>query len=207
MSRTLPTLCLLALGLALPRVAIAEGTTQIDPVVRLADGAVVGESTLYRSDDRVSVVVRTTDLDPGSAVTVWWRIYNRPARCATSPCTPVDLDVPGVGGSQLHATGVVVGEPSGAATLVATAYRTAGQDQDRERFRDSLPEGFLKGPGLRRPLDAEVHLVILSHGEALPASFDQLTTPSADFTACQDDTPSPERRFRCGALQGVSHQP
>lgn len=202
--------CIVTLGILLPAAHVAaEGAPA--PVVRLADGAVVGDSSLVRTPNRLNAVVRTSDLDPGSAVTVWWRIYNRPRFCATDPCTPADLSNPRVRGSQLHATGIVVEDASGEATLVATAYRTASRVPGGTSFADSLLEGFLSGPGLRRPLDAEIQLVILSHGRALGPeaedAFAQLTTPDAAFTDCEGDADPAGRSFRCGALQVATHQP
>ena len=69
---------LLATVLCVPVHADGGGYTQNDNVIRTADGVPVGESTLIRTENRINVVMRTSDLDPGAAMTVWWRIYNRP---------------------------------------------------------------------------------------------------------------------------------
>ena len=60
-----------------------------------------------------------------------------------------DLDNPSVDGSQLHATGFVVGESNGKSIVVATLYRTAARAQGGAPFDDTLTEGHLNGRGLR----------------------------------------------------------
>lgn len=200
--------------------AILDGTAQADPstqydaVARTADGVVVGDSTLQRYENRVNAVIRTTDLDPGAAMTVWWRVYNRPQHCAVAyACEAGDLDNPDVDGSQLHATGFVAGHADGTATVVATLYRTAGKAQGGASFAESLTEGFLKGRDLRRPLNAEVELLFANHGRlAEPAivgeqaALDQLLSPGATPIDCADPAaPMAGRTFRCGVIQKVNH--
>lgn len=196
--------------------AIAEkhAVEQVDDVVRTADGAVVGESSLYRFDNRIHAITRTSDLDPGSAVTVWWRIYNRPRFCAIPlACEASDLDNPDVDGSQLHATAHVVGRADGTATILATLYRGAVKAQGGQPISDSFDEGHLKGRGLRRPLNAEVELLFASHGrvadpviDGSQAALDQLLTPSGTRLDCADpNAPAAGRSYRCGVIQKVNH--
>ena len=206
-------LCLAALA-ASP--VFAESTRQVDPVVRTGDNVRVGESTLIRTPNRVQAVVRTSDLDPGSAVTVWWRIYNRPWQCAMPfACEASDLDNPAVEGSQLHATALVVDDGDGAATVIASLYRTAGVDEYGVKFDQSLAEGHLKGRGLRRPMGAEIELLLASHGRLADpkmigedAALEQLLTPGGTRLECEDPAqPTSARTFRCGVIQRVDHIP
>lgn len=192
----------------------AEGQSQYDPVARTADGVIVGDSTMLRNENRINAVIRTSDLDPGAAMTVWWRIYNRPRHCAVPyACEMSDLSNPNVDGSQLHATAFVVGNAAGTATVIASLYRTAAKAQGGEVFSESLTEGFLNGPGLRRPMDAEVELLFASHGALVDpimvgeeAALDQLLSPGATPTACNDPAlPTAARTFRCGVIQKVNH--
>lgn len=209
------TILALTLGVSmLASVADAEMMSQYDAVVRTADGAVVGDSTLQRHDNRINVVLRTTDLDPGATMTGWWRIYNRPRHCAVAfACEASDLDNPDVDGSQLHATAFVVGDADGEATVIATLYRTAARAQGGGSFADSLAEGFLKGRGLRRPHNAEIELLLASHGRTADpaevgedAALEQLLTPGGTPLDCADmSASSPARSFRCGVIQKVSH--
>lgn len=185
---------------------------QIDPVVRTADAQWVGESHLLRSESHLSAIVKTSDLDPGAAVTVWWRIYNRPENCAEPyNCEMLDLSRPSVQGAQLHATAFVVEQSQGTATVVASLYRTARRAQGGEKFEDTLAAG---GRGLRRPLHAEVELLFSSHGraahpdsEGVAAWREQLLTPTGVRLDCADpSSEQPGRTFRCGILQRVDHR-
>jgi len=194
--------------------AHADPINQYDAVLRTGDGEVVGDSSLIRHVNRVSVVVRTSDLDPGAAMTVWWRVYNKPQNCAVPyACEASDLATPEVDGSQLHATAFVVGDAGGEATVVATLYRTARKAQGGGQFATSLTEGYLSGRGLRRPLDAEVELLFASHGRLADptiageqSALDQLLSPGATPTDCIDPaSPSAARRFRCGVIQKANH--
>lgn len=194
--------------------AEGNGTSQFDPVIRTADGAAVGDSTLLRFPNRVNVVMRTTDLDPGAAMTAWWRIYNRPQHCAVPyACEMSDLDNPDVDGSQLQATAFVAGNADGTATVVATLYRSAAKAQGGESFAHSLTEAYLKGRGLRRPMHAEVELLLASHGRLADpldvgeeAALAQLMSPGATPLDCHDPAQAtPGRSFRCGVLQKSNH--
>lgn len=191
-----------------------QSETQYDSVLRVADGVAVGDATLLRFSNRINVVIRTADLDPGAAMTVWWRIYNRPKHCAVSyACEIGDLSNPDVLGSQLHATAFVVGNADGTATVIASLYRTASSAQGGQGFSESLTEGFLNGPGLRRPKHAEVEILFVSHGAVADptlvgeeAALDQLLSPGSTPIDCNDpDMQTAARAFRCGVIQKANH--
>lgn len=203
---------IMALAASLASAEAAEH--QFDPVVRTADSTWVGESQLIRSPNRVQAIVRTSDLDPGAAMTVWWRIYNRPRHCAVPfACEASDLSNPAVDGSQLHATAFIVGNADGTHTIVASLYRTAARAQGGDSFDDTLSEAYLNGRGLRRPLNAEVEVLIANHGRVADpardgehAVLEQLLTPTGAQLGCADPAaPSPSRTFRCGVVQRVDH--
>ncbi len=192
------------------------GYSQVDPIVRTADAAWVGESTLLRFSNRVQAVVRTSDLDPGAAMTAWWRIYNRPQHCAVPyACEASDLSNPRVMGSQLHATAFVAANADGTATVVASLYRMAPRAEGGQPMADSFEEGHLSGRGLRRPMHAEVELLFASHGQLAdpdvtgkPAALEQLLTPFGTQLECADpQMPAAGRTYRCGVLQRVDHAP
>ncbi len=204
----------LLLALAASLAIADEAGKQYDPVVRTADSAWVGESQLIRSPNRIQAIVRTSDLDPGAAMTVWWRIYNRPRHCAVPfACEAGDLKNPAVDGSQLHATAFVVGNADGTQTIVTSLYRTAAKAQGGDSFDDTLDEAYLNGRGLRRPLNAEVELLIANHGRVADplsdgeyAALEQLLTPTGTQLDCADPAaPSPSRTYRCGVIQRVDH--
>ena len=53
----------------------------------------VGSSKLVRNNNGVSLTLNTSELDPGSAVTVWFVVFNNPGACA-SDCAGSDLGNP-----------------------------------------------------------------------------------------------------------------
>ena len=212
--QTLKLFVLATIAASVVATAEKHAAEQVDDVVRTADGTVVGESSLYRFDNRIHAITRTSDLNPGSAVTVWWRIYNRPRFCAVPfACEASDLDNPDVDGSQLHATATVVGHADGTAIVVSTLYRGAVKAQGGEPIGESFDEGHLKGRGLRRPLNAEVELLFASHGRVADpaldgeqAALEQLLTPVGTQLDCVDpNNPSAGRSYRCGVIQKVNH--
>ncbi|MEO0997638.1 MAG: hypothetical protein AAFX58_08970 [Pseudomonadota bacterium] len=210
------TLALTAIGALLSLPGVADDYRQTDTVTRIADGEPVGTASTLRTKNRLQSIVRTTDLDPGSVVTVWWRVYNRPQHCAIPyACNVGDLANKAVDGSQLHGTAFTVSESDGSALIVASLYRTAARAQGGPSFGSSLTEGYLSGRGLRRPLHADAELVLVSHGRRADPAIDgdeaaaeQLLTPGGTSLDCADPgNGSPARTYRCGALQIVNLPP
>lgn len=128
-----------------------------------------GRSTLVRNDDWVSMHLNTNGLEPGTAATVWWVIFNHPERC-THPqggfrCGERDLAIFGgsssVGSSVLYADGSIIdnrGEASFGASL-------------------SVGEGksILFGNGLTNPRGADIHLIVHSHGRLIRGLTHEMT--------------------------------
>lgn len=91
-------------------------------VLSFADLSVKGSSTLTRSDDSVSIKLKTTDLTPG-AYTMWWVVFNNPEACVNGPghCgeDPADFAVDGPAGFGFTwADGGIVG-PNGEHTFTS----------------------------------------------------------------------------------------
>ena len=107
----------------------------------------------------------------------------------------------------------MVNDATGHATVVTTLYRTAARTHDEEPLSESFTERFLNGRGLRRPLHAEVELLLANHGrvadpavDGSQAAIDQLTTPGATPRDCAEaGIENPWRAFRCGSVQRVDH--
>lgn len=122
-----------------------------------------GGATLFRSRNRIEMRVATSGLDPGSAYSVWWVVFNNPSACVGG-CAGDDLSNPAVRGSVFYAAGFVTGA-DGVANV--SGYAEAG----------ALPEGLEVevGEGLRngRGFRAEVHLVVRSHGAINPGHVDE----------------------------------
>ena len=132
---------------------------------------------------RIRAHVKTTQLEPGTAYTAWWVIFNYPAKCEDG-CGADDLSNPDVDASILYAAG-----------------RVADAD-GKAQFRSFLPVGLVRlnrtvegrerhrlGPGLQRVWASEVHYIIRSHGPASPSTpilVEQLSTfnGSCDTAIC-----------------------
>ncbi len=122
-------------------------------------------STLERETNEISMEIHTSMLPASSATTVWWVIFNEPSKCSPPGCAGKDLSNPAVKGSVSFATGEVIGADG------------VGD------FSADLKVGDLSGcqpavvgfpcVGLMKPLTAEVHYVIRSHGLPIAGLVDQ----------------------------------
>ena len=117
-----------------------------------------GSSMLIRSSRGVSLSAQAAGLEPHSAYTVWWIIFNNPKACedqgdGVPGCNGPDLGIPEVNGSVAWATGRVV-DAHGFASFDAHLLRGG-----------PAPGDVLFGPGLDSN-GAEIHLVFRSHGPA-----------------------------------------
>lgn len=163
-------LVLLAIGvLVLP----AWGDHDKTKLRWFSNGAKVSgtSATLERHSTGVSVEIKTRGLEPGHTMTVWWVAFNDPSECS-GDCGEDDLGNEDVGVTVAYAAGGVV-DPKG-----------------RARFHSFLPRndisgtlrvpGFLQDPpaGLDDPDDAEVHMVVRSHG---PVIADQIYEQTHTF--------------------------
>lgn len=143
----------------------------------LSDLSVVegGAAQLVRTGSAVSASLRTTGLQKGDVVTIWWVIFNHPDACENpleaigSACSRPDLANPDVQPSVMWATGNVVGG-SGASSFAAhlkegeiTAYHPL----------------FVGSPGLVDVTGAEIHLVVRPHGPLIPELAVEMRTTFA----------------------------
>lgn len=182
------------LGLALaaaalfspPVLAGSEGNAHSNhsAVFSFANGMAIpgGSATLLRSVRGVSFSAQAAGLDPESAYTVWWIIFNNPENCANpggpngALCNADDFANPDVNASVAWATG-----------RVSDAHGFASFDA--HLIRGGTPPGeVLFGPGLVGN-GAEIHLVYVSHGPAdaiedLQAALTGLST--CGVTGCTD---------------------
>lgn len=189
MKRRLAVVSVLVLGLLGLVTATAlspagAATRSTSPVITISGSSVVGSSTLTRTRTSVSFALRTTGLEGGHAVTVWWMVFNHPQYC-TDTCDMDDLSNPEVDASVLYAAGTVVGA-SGRLNL-AGALRVGDAD--------GALAGMGTGTGLQNPAGAAVYLVVRDHGPADPAIVEeQIHT----FHVCNPT---------CTDLQISMHQP
>jgi len=140
----------------------------------------VGSSTLVRTDNGVSVALKTMGLAPGHVVTLWWVVFNDPDGCQAgipgfSSCGRPDAMAGRGGVSPNHAAGRIVDEDG---TAEFGAHLRKGDDSRA-----------LAGDGLVAPRGAEVILILKDHGPKIPHLVsDQLRT-FAGGCADQSDAP------------------
>jgi hypothetical protein len=126
------------------------------PVTTFA-GAVVGTSTLARTDSGIAFSLSTTGLQAGNAVTIWWMVFN-----------------PNGSVSVQYAAGHVIDEGG------AAEFGGALQEGDLEGVING-------GPGLLDAQGANVVLVVRDHGPADPRMVEQqIHTFGACNPTCTD---------------------
>jgi hypothetical protein len=171
-------------------------------VLTFGDMIEVGSSTIVRNDNGVSVRLSTSELEPGTAFTMWLVVFNKPENCDVGaagcdgddvvPGTPAMVDVINVGGS-------LVGG-SGKATVAA-------HQQVGEAGYSVFQQLGAPSPGLVYARDAELHLVVRTHGPAIPGLIYEMTHTFA--AGCDGfppvlGTPGPNT---CDDLQFAVHLP
>lgn len=131
-----------------------------------AGAAVVGASVMTRDETGVDATVSTNALSPAGAYSWWWVVFNRPQYCVDGcglddlpvGATPVSNGDPRVRSSLLWGGGFVADE-TGAANTAARLERGA-------------PPGEVRfGPGLANLKRSEIHIVLRSHGDAIPGEI------------------------------------
>lgn len=137
------------------------------------DGA---SASLVATSMGASVTVRTRDLEPGHAYTLWYVIVNNPAACDPRPCTGPDIFTnPDVDAQVTYGAGNIAGG--------------AGQATFSARLGVGPVEGWLPDRTLHNPLGAEYHFVVNDHGPRLAEHMpDMIRTYRG---GCSDDSPFP----------------
>lgn len=172
--------------------------------------AVLGESSLVRTDAGISASFHTTQLPAGQAMTVWFIVYNNPVACESNPCGGADFTNPAVQADALWATGHVVGA-SGRAGF--GGHLAVGDASGSLLIETGMPEAAV---GLLDPMNAEVHLLVHSHGpalsgQALKAQLTSFLGGCATFLGGADgiaDGPGdiPMNVGECSTIQASEHQ-
>ncbi|HMB89542.1 MAG TPA: hypothetical protein VKP65_01760 [Rhodothermales bacterium] len=101
------------------------------------------------------------------AITVWWVVFNEPENCATSPCGEPDIFDPAVRSDVLYAAGHVTGR--GNHVNFAAQLKVGDASGSIMPFFNALLGLNLPSVGLEDASGAEVHLVVRTHQQALPA--------------------------------------
>ena len=126
-----------------------------------------------------------------SALTLWWVIFNTPDGCLSSPCGAADFANDAADSCVLQATGAVTDNAD--VTLVASLYKT-----DDTAGIPCLVGNTTDG-GLKDPVNAEVHLVVQSHGSNLLESDLLEAQLTAFFGGCPPSD--------CADVQFAVHDP
>ena len=131
-------------------------------------------------------VENISEVPTKSAVTVWWVIFNNPSACTTAPgediaCGSGDLANEDAEPAAIWAAGGVSSE-EGKLHLTAGLYRTADplENLDAEIDFKGLQRGWTSP-------EAEIHLVVRSHGQAITEDdgyLEQISNFNDDFGGC-----------------------
>ena len=149
------------LGLLLSGAATADTDTR--STQWFADGSDAnGHSYLTRTGDRILLTMELAGLNPGDAFTLWWVVFNTPEGCVNG-CGDDEFasmeTMAAAGLAVANATGNIVKSDG---TLEFGATLQQGIDDTSHQILFSTV-----GPVLAaNPEDAEVHLIVQSHGQA-----------------------------------------
>jgi len=184
-SRLLAVVVVMATAGSLSGVAVADpAVNQESPVIWHAQQAALGKSgpvsgaiaSLTRSENGIAYQLNTNSLDPGGAFTLWLVVVNNPSACAVTPCSAGDILLnPDTRGQVRFAAGHLAGG-SGIGTL-------AGHVNVGEL------SGWVPDRALEDPYTAEIHLVVNSHGPAIPEMMPGMIQTYRG--GCSDASPFP----------------
>ncbi len=172
MKRTSPTyavgVCLIGMAAGLmPTPAAAAGNAAVTTatVHAFPEGAVKtgASSTLVRNSNGATATFLSPNLTVGDVYTLWWVIFNHPENCSNGVCNLDDV-VPFPGNV---AAGVSL--IYGAGHLIPTS----GRGNFAAHLGVGDTRGAMFGPGLTDPLNAEIHVVLRTHGPVIPEMLDQ----------------------------------
>ena len=177
-------LVIVAFAFAAQKVASAEGVDTTTTVHKFSDESVVKDGTalLTRLKSGVSMQLSTVGLTPRDAVTVWWVVFNAPGQCSDGECGENDIfNLDADGKFILNDDGSPPINGAGLEAAQISALRADGHVIDRDgaaQFRSHLPVGAVSeaifGPGLQKPMAAEVHLIVRTHGPAAAGKIDSM---------------------------------
>jgi hypothetical protein len=148
-------------------------------------------SALVRTDTGIAMTLHTLELVPGTAATVWWVVFNNPAACI-APCDGPDLSNPAVQASVQYATGHVIGSDG-----IANYGGYLGEGDTSGCAGFGLPCN-----GLLDSRAALVHLIVRTHGAAVPGLVDEQI--SSFNGGCNPGEPNVGQ---CANLQASVHGP
>ena len=140
-----------------------------------------GDATLVRNPRGVELNLTSSSLEPNAIYTFWWVIFNKPNKCATSPCAGSDLGNPAVKGV-VRWGGAFTTDSGGIGS--GTAHLGVGDISG-----DTSPGFTGSTVGLKNGITAEIHVVTRTHGSQLGSGYDQLFSyeGGCGVNMCMDD--------------------
>jgi hypothetical protein len=134
--------------------------------------------------------IQTTGLAQ-EAYTVWWIVFNNPANCSDGACGEDDIFIFDEDGNIIGPN--VPGREAAEISVLWAAGNVVGV-AGNAGFAGHLQEGKIKGdinfgPGLTNVDGAEIHLVVRTHGPAIPGRVkEQISTflGGCDVNVCDD---------------------
>lgn len=135
----------------------AGGTPTAD-IVTFADGTVIGEASLTRAGNGVTLRAHM-EAEPDETFTVWAVVFNNPDACTASPCGLGDIENPDVGANVIRIAGGIAG---------SDGLHVSGRLREGDSS-EALDPG---APPLMDAEIAELHFVYRSHGPKLPTEID-----------------------------------
>ena len=177
-------LAVFAFGNAISVGANAEGMDTETTVHFFEDASEVkdGAAVLTRLKNGAAMRLSTVNLKPKDAVTVWWVVFNEPAMCSDNECGENDIfNLDADGDFILNDDGSPPINGAGVEAAQISVLRADGHVIDESgaaRFSSRLPIGdtseALFGGGLQKPMSAEIHFVVRTHGPAIPGKVDSM---------------------------------
>lgn len=210
MKRKLSLLSIAALALVMIAGAADAGSqltssTDVQSVLRFRDGSDTGgQSVLTRTQDMVLVTVEAASLRAGNAYTLWWVVFNDPAACSAPGCGEDDIlnEDGSLNEAGIMAAGIGLGHATGNVARADGTTEFGGRlirNDDSGAHQIIIPAGLgdenvlLTASGL----DAEVHVVVQSHGRAREGK--KLLRQLSHFQAACNP--------RCRDIQFAAHLP
>ena len=164
--------------------ANAEGMETETTVHFFEDASEVkdGAAVLTRLKNGVAMSLSTVNLKPKDAVTIWWVVFNEPTMCSDNECGENDIfNLDADGEFILNDDGSPPINGAGVEAADISILRADGHVIDSTGaalFRASLASGdaseAIVGGGLQKPMTAEVHLVVRTHGPAIAGKVDSM---------------------------------
>ncbi len=169
----------------------------------------VGRSVLTRTEAGVSAQLRTSGLEPREAVTLWWVVFNTPEGCSDA-CGENDIFIGGDPAAGLYLDGIAAAD-----IVVAYGGRAIANRHGSATIAASLREAgsvrevlFGAEPTLKDSEAAEIHLVLRSHGPAVPGMIDeQLGSYAGGCLVFLHPPAIPDEVGECADIQFAVHLP